>query len=116
MFRLTLPILGLLAFAACGRFKEENWPATAAAASCKTFRRCNPVGFYNSYDTHDECVTQTTVVPAAATDCGYDKARAKDCIDALGWSCEKLGERWDEVDELCRSVTQCGSTTGDTGV
>lgn len=113
MIRLTLVILGLLAFAACGRFKEDNWPTTAASASCKTFRRCNPVGFYNSYDTLDECISQT-VVPTGA-DCGYDKELAKECVGAWGWSCEKLGERWDEVEELCASVSDCGTTVTDTG-
>lgn len=115
MIRLTLPFFVLLATTACGRFKEENWPETAARASCEALRRCNPVGFFASYDTLDECIPDTIVVPDGATGCAYDADLARECVQALGWRCEKLGERWDEVDTLCRAVSECGVPPADTG-
>jgi hypothetical protein len=107
----------LLALGACGRFKEENWPETAARASCETFRRCNPLSFYSSYDSVGECADQTQVEPPQASGCTYDPEIARECLDALGWSCRKLGEQVEEVDALCLSVWACsgGSTPEDTG-
>ncbi|MEM6930269.1 MAG: hypothetical protein AAF602_25235 [Myxococcota bacterium] len=98
----------MLLLASCG-LSEEQWSGQAATVSCQTLRRCDPIDFHRDFADLDACVEATD--PGEFEGCSYDEAAARDCREALRWSCARIGREYDDVVARCESVWKC-----DTGV
>jgi hypothetical protein len=101
-------VLALVLLVSCGRYKEDRWPHHAARVSCKTLRRCDSANYYNHYASLDACITDSEGSAGAPVEgCTYDKKAARECVDAMKWSCTKIGERYDELVARCNAVWNC---------
>ncbi len=97
-----------LSIASCG-LSEERWTTQAATVSCQTLRRCDPIDFHRDFADLDACVQATD--PGDRAGCTYDEEAARECREALRWSCRRIGRSYDEVLDRCDAVWIC-----DTGV
>lgn len=114
--RLTSVVVGSVALAGCGKYQEENWYLLAAEVSCETSRRCDTANFWYHYDSLAACVDDSLgSAEAPAEGCVYDKKAARKCVDAMKWSCRKIGERYDELQDVCDSVWTCEGIPIDSG-
>jgi len=100
----------MLQTAACG-LSEERWTRQAPSVSCKLLRRCDPINFHRDFADLDACIDATELGDLER--CEYDEEAARDCKDALKWSCRKVGRRYEEVVDACDAVWTCD--TGNPG-
>jgi len=61
----------------------------------------------------DACVEATVLGDTEG--CQFDSRRARECREALKWSCRKIGERYDEVVNRCNAIWSCDTGTVVTG-
>ena len=105
---LAAAVFALSQSVSCG-LSEERWTEQAPQVSCKLLRRCDPITFHRDFEDLDACVDATTLGDREG--CQYEPDAARQCREALGWSCRKVGQRYDEVVQRCNTIWTCDTGT-----
>lgn len=112
LLRLAPPAVALGVLVACGgQVKQSNWGRKSAKVSCKFAKRCDTANFHFQYESLGQCVDESEAeflsLGGYYDACDYDPGKAARCLDAMNWSCKKIGSNYDDLLAACFDVWIC---------